>query len=475
MKKIILALIATIVVTIGFNSCIDDNIGPSISDIGSAIIEDSSFDITGVSVRNKHLRSRSSTQLLGNICADGFGTMTSDVVAQFMPTSKIDTVGVHGGAQWIDSCFITMRVAEGDFTGDSLAPMRMEIYELNHQLPIPIFSDFDPSTYYSKGDLMGSITYSASEAIKKTNTSSSTGATSYYYEIRVPVSVDYARDIFNEYKSDPSVFDTPGNFADFFPGIYITNSYGQGNVMNFYDIEFVTYYRKFGKNDAGNDTIYPARQQSYMAVTPEVIYNNNINLEPDPLIESLIDDGKTIVMGPAGYEVKASFPIQNIIDKFRENTKDALGVINYLSLEIPAEQIPNRYKIAPPKYLLMVKESYRDQFFEKDSLTNNKDAFYAEYNELKKSYTFTGLRDYVLDIINHKGGQATDEDINFIIMPIDVTVFNNTSSYYSYYYPSTTSTQVVTKIAPAISKPCLAMLDLDNAIVKLTYSKQTLY
>jgi hypothetical protein len=203
--------------------------------------------------------------------------------------------------------------------------------------------------------------------------------------------------------------------------------------MNFYDIEFVTYYRKFGKNDAGNDTIYPARQQSYMAVTPEVIYNNNINLEPDPLIESLIDDGKTIVMGPAGYEVKASFPIQNIIDKFRENTKDALGVINYLSLEIPAEQIPNRYKIAPPKYLLMVKESYRDQFFEKDSLTNNKDAFYAEYNELKKSYTFTGLRDYVLDIINHKGGQATDEDINFIIMPIDVTVFNNTSSYYSYF------------------------------------------
>ncbi|MBR2146865.1 MAG: hypothetical protein IJ925_05490 [Muribaculaceae bacterium] len=144
-------------------------------------------------------------------------------------------------------------------------------------------------------------------------------------------------------------------------------------------------------------------------------------------------------------------------------------------MEIPAEQIPNRYNIAPPKYLLMVKESYRDQFFEKDSLTNNKDAFYAEYNELKKSYTFTGLRDYVLDIINHKGGQATDEDINFIIMPIDVTVFNNTSSYYSYYYPSTTSTQVVTKIAPAISKPCLAMLDLDNAIVKLTYSKQTLY
>ena len=85
-------------------------------------------------------------------------------------------------------------------------------------------------------------------------------------------------------------------------------------------------------------------------------------------------------------------------------SKDALSVINNLTLEIPVEKIANKYDIAPPKYLLMVKEGYRDTFFEKDSLTNNKDAFYAEYNEEENATPFTGLRSYVLDIINKKVG-----------------------------------------------------------------------
>ena len=35
-------------------------------------------------------------------------------------------------------------------------------------------------------------------------------------------------------------------------------------------------------------------------------------------IETMIDNGDAIVMGPAGYEVHANFPIQEIIDKFNE-------------------------------------------------------------------------------------------------------------------------------------------------------------
>lgn len=464
---------AVIAVAVSFNSCTDDTIGTSISDIKSTVIDDSSFVITGKTVRNNHLRSRSSIQLLGDISAPGYGHLTSDVVAQFMPTTRIDTVGVHGGDQWIDSCFITMRVAEGDFTGDSIAPMRLDIYKLNNQLPAPIYSDFNPTSYYSVGDLMGSVSYSASQSHKQTLATQS--ETSTYYEINVPVPVEYARSFFNQYKANPETFSTPREFANFFPGIYITNSYGQGNVMNFYDIEFVTYYRKYEKLDEDNDTIYPAQKQSYMAVTPEVIYNNNIALDPDPSVVDMINNGDAIVMGPAGYEVEASFPIQDIIDKFRNDTKNSLGVINTLTLQIPVSKVTNKYDIAPPKYLLMVKESYRDEFFEKDSLTNNRDAFYAEYDELSDSYTFTGLRDYVLDIINNKGGVATEEDIKFIIMPIDVTMYSNaTTSYTYYYYSSSNSTEVVTKIAPGISKPSIAKLNLDKAIVRLTYSKQTI-
>ena len=412
-------LIATLIVTVGFNSCTDETIGTSISDIKSAIISDSNFVLTGTSVRNSHLRSRSSIQLLGKVTAPGYGTLTSDVVTQFMPSRAIDTVGVHGGASWIDSCFITMRVAIGDVTGDSLAPMRMNIYKLNKTLPVPIFSDFDPSSYYSPGDLMGSVTYSASELARK-EIMTQTGVAGYYYEINVPVSVDYARDMFNEYKNDPATFATPANFANYFPGVYITNSYGA--------------------------------------------------------IEAMVNAGDAIIMSPAGYEVKVQFPVQSIIDKYNSDTEDALGKINSLSLEIPAENITNLYDIAPPKYLLMVKESYRDTFFEKDSLTNNKDAFYAEYNAQEKTYIFSGLRNYILDIINNKGGVASPEDVNFVIMPIDVTTYtNNASSSYYYYYSSSSTTSVVTKIAPAVSKPSMVKLNLEKAIINLMYSKQMLY
>lgn len=457
-----------------FNSCTDDVIGTSISDIHSAIIEDTEFVISGQTVRNQHLRSRSSIQLIGKVTADGYGTLTSDVVAQFMPTSAIDTVGVHGGDQWVDSCFIVMRVGPNDVIGDKLAPMRMSVYKLNKQLPNPIYTDFDPTGYYSEDALMGSVSYSASDMTLKSEYSSVDGSTVSYYEIQVPVPVSYARDLFNEFKSNPSTFKTPADFASYFPGIYIKNSYGEGHVMNFYDIEFVSYYRKYAKLDETTDTIYPAKTQSYMAVTPEVVYNNNIFLDAAPSIKSMIAAGDAIVMGPAGYEVKATFPIQEIIDRFNADSKDALSVINSLTLEIPVSEITNKYDIAPPEYLLMVKESYRDAFFDKDSLTNNKDAFYAAYNDQENTYVFTGLRDYVLDIIKNKGGIASASDMNFVIMPIDVTKYTNTSSSY-YYYTSTATTEVVTKIAPGISRPCMAKLNLNKATIKLAYSKQTLY
>ncbi|MBQ2075055.1 MAG: DUF4270 family protein [Muribaculaceae bacterium] len=473
MRKFLFVSIIAAVWTVCFNSCTDDTIGTSISDIQSAIIQDSSFVMTGKTVRNSHLRSRSSIQLLGNINAQGYGTLTSDVVAQFMPTTTIDTVGVHGGDQWIDSCFITMRVAMGDFTGDSLTPMRLSVYELNQPLPSPIYTDFNPSGYYNTGDLMGSVTYSANQMVRDTLVTT-TGATSIYYEINVPVSVDYARAIFNQYKFNPATFETPAEFAEFFPGIYITNSYGQGRVMNFYDIEFVTYYRKYEKRADDTDTIYPGTKQSYMAVTPEVLYNNNIDLEPDDAVRAMVEAGDAIVMGPAGYEVEVDFPIQDIINNFKAGSKDGLGVVNNLAMELPVEKVPNKYDIAPPKYLLMVKKSYRDEFFDKDTLTNDKDAFYAEYDASTSSYIFGGMRDYLLDVMKKNGGDVSEKDVEFVIMPIDVTKFTNTTSY-SYYYSSSSTSEVVTKIAPAISRPSIAKLRLDKAKVKLVYSRQSVY
>ena len=114
----------------------------------------------------------------------------------------------------------------------------------------------------------------------------------------------------------------------------------------------------------------------------------------------------------------------------------------------------------------MVKTSQKDNFINGDSLANNKDSFYAVYQPRSKSYYFSGLRNYILDIINNKGGIATEEDINFTITPVDVTEYTYSRNYYS------GSTTTVTKISPMVSRPAIVRLLLDKAKIKITYSKQ---
>lgn len=132
---------------IGVYSCSDENIGSSLTDTKSEIIEDSSFVMTGVSVENKKLHARTSTQLVGEITCPGYGKLSSDVVCQLMPANRIDTIKTK--EEWVDSCQLTLSLkTTGGFTGDSLAPMRMNVYELTKQLPDPIYSDFSAEGYY---------------------------------------------------------------------------------------------------------------------------------------------------------------------------------------------------------------------------------------------------------------------------------------------------------------------------------------
>ena len=459
---------------LGLQSCIDETIGVSITDSVSSIIEDSSFVITGRSVLNDRVQMRTTTKMLGDLNADGFGRVTASAVTMWMPAANIDTTGIT--AQSIDSCRLKLRLpVSNGYTGDALAPMRMEVYALNKALPSPIYSDFDPTDYYDSDELLATEPYSPMSGWLElaTSTNTGTGATSVQDTVRVisvPMPVELARHVFNAYVEDPSRFMSPKTFADIFPGIYITNSYGSGHVLNIQATELDVYYRQHVQLTETTDTIYPAKCQTYLASTPEVVSDNIIRFDIDDAITSMVNQGQALILAPAGYEVQVRFPVQDIIDKYQGNVGSNQSVINGLSLEIPVSVPETEYDIQPPKYLLMVKTSKKDTFINGDSLVNNKDSFYAIYNATSKTYSFTGLRNYVLNIINNQGGVATEDDFNFTITPVDVTNYTYSSSY-SYYYGSG-STSTVTKISPMVSQPAIARLLLDKAKISITFSKQ---
>lgn len=433
-------------------------IGESIIQDEIEIVVDSSYTVGGRSVVSQRVQSRTTTQLLGVVNAKGFGSLRSDVVTQFMPTVDMDTAGVT--EEDIDSIKLVMRILKGGYTGDSIAPMGVKVYQLNKQLPSPIYSNFSPEEYYASDSEIGSAVYTAtalgmSDSIAELD----------YRSVEVMLPLELGKKFYRRYKTNPETFGTPTDFAAWFPGLYITNSYGAGRVMHFKSTDMRIYYRQHDTVDDKDTTYY--KTGVYFAVTPEIVTNNNIEMSISEDIQTRVDAGDAIVLAPAGLDVEIEFPAREIIANYKAN-KGLISVINTLSFELPVEKVANDYGINPPPYLLMVQSSKKEDFFADRDITDNKTSFYAAYNSSTGKYLFTGMRDYIISLLDKE--EITDEDVTFTLTPVNVATESSSSG--SYYY-SSSSVQYITDICPYVDSPAMVKLMLDKAKIKFTYSKQS--
>ena len=101
-------------------------------------------------------RPATSCRCSGRIDATGYGRLEADFVTQFMPAAQLSSALTQENIDSIKALFF---VPNGSFVGDSLAPMGLEIYRLNKQLPSTIFSNFNPADYYSSSDLLATKMY----------------------------------------------------------------------------------------------------------------------------------------------------------------------------------------------------------------------------------------------------------------------------------------------------------------------------
>lgn len=423
-------------------------IGSSIIQDEIEIIMDSSFTVTGKSVDNLRVQSRTITQLLGIIDAKGYGKLQSDIVTQFMPAGSIDTTGVT--VDNIDSLKLVLYTNKGGYVGDSVVPMGLNVHRLTKQLPSPIYSDFSPLGYYSE-EIIGSQIYAAN-ALGESDSIAELG----YRYVYVNLPVALGRELFTKYKENPASYSTPSQFADIFPGLYISNTYGSGRVMRIIGTEMKMYYH------TGSGDGITRKVGNYFAVTPEIITNNNISVDISDNIRSMTQNGDAVIVAPAGMDVELTFPAREIVASYRENS-GTLAVINSLTFSIPAEKIANEYGIAPPPYLLLVKSSDKDEFFAKNMVTDDRTSFYAAYDSSTDSYKFSSMRQYIIDLVNAE--TITDDDVTFTLTPVSI----ETETYSSYY----SSTVYINDIVPYVEAPAMVKLDLDKAKIKLTYSKQS--
>ncbi|MBD5316294.1 MAG: DUF4270 domain-containing protein [Bacteroides sp.] len=472
MKKL-LFIAAVIAAMCSATSCDDD-----VSPIGSSLVKDqieiiidTTYNLTGHSVESPYVQAHTVLQLIGSMTAEGYGTFSSSVVTQFMPTETFVTEGVT--AESIDSVKLIMRVPLGAYVGDSMAIMGLTAYPLTRQLPSAITSAFDPQGYFDASAPMGSTMYALNGGAVPDSMASFP-----YRFITIDLGKEFGRKVFNKYKDSPSTFATPEAFAQWFPGMYLANTFGSGRVAQVDSTVISMYYRQtLPIDDEKNprDTVYN-RVSSYLAVTPEILTNNNMAFTIAPSLKERAKAGEPILVAPTGYDVQMNFPARDIIKRYRSSGTD-LTVVNSLQLTVPVEEIPNNFGITPPPYVLLVKKSMKDEFFAKSMLPDNINSFYADYDSYTRSYTFTDMRDYILDLLAKD--EVTDEDEEFVVCAVTMSFEKRASSsasiYYLYYYGmSNTETEVVAGVTPYVHRPAMAKLALDKSKITFTYSVQNL-
>ncbi len=434
------------------------------------IVIDSTFTVSGRAVISDIVQSRTVLQLIGKIDAEGYGSLSSDIVCQYMPSAYVDTIGVT--PDYIDSVKLVLSMYKGGFAGDSVVPMGLKVFALDKQLPSPIYSDFNPEGYYDPSKPIGSTTYSA--LIDGAEHIVADGSGSIVKDIMVKLPTELGVRLFNQFKTSKETFATPQAFAEWFPGLYISNSFGSGRVTRIASNMINVYYRTkqpIPNTDPQRDTILNGIG-TYMAVTPEIITNNNIAYKMAENLKQRALSGEALLVAPTGYDVEFKFPAKEIAERYKAQS-GALSVINALSFTLPAKEIENKYGLTPPPYVLMVKKKDKDKFFAGTQVNDNLSSFYAAYNSATESYTFSSMRDYIIDVIKKDEVSAEDED--FIICPALVSFYVNSSSdYYYYYYGYNNTSTQVSSITPYVTEPVMAQLDFENAKIKFTFSKQTL-
>ena len=453
-------------------ACDENEIGSSIIDDSTHIVVDSAFTVTGSSEADGKLLSRTVSQLLGVIDSPEYGTLSSDFVSEFMPVSSIDTTGVT--VNDIDSLRLELLVQMGNWVGDTITPMRVNVYRLNKNLPYPIHSDFDPTGYYSKSDLLGSASYTVSMLNQKDSLyyeDASTRLKHYYREIDVKLPLELGREFFQKYKTNPELYQNPEAFANYFPGIYATTSFGRGRVVQIGGTVLNMFYRKHETLESGSDTTYYLNG-SYFGTTPEIVTNNNIRLRSAESLVARVESGEAILQSPGGYNVGMKFPVKDIMNRLNTLKEESSVVLNSVNVSFPVSKIANANGIDIPKYVLFIRASQKDEFFSKIKLPDSVDSFYASYDSTTGTYSFA-MRALFKKFLD-EGKEPTDDDEDWMLIPVDAGFESSSSSssyYYSYYYGSTTSSTLIS-MTPQISLPSMGKIDLENAKIILTCSKK---
>lgn len=410
-----------------FASCNDDlnNIGGTIqppSDSISVSLDTLSANARTISMRDS-VYARTINGALGKYDDKLFGSIKADYLAQFMFP---EGAKFEDNLTTIDSVHFVINYNK--FSGDTLAPMGLSVYEVNKPLVENFYTNADPSKYcdLSKVLVNQAFTISGSRILSGGQRA-----------IVADLNKEFGYKLNQAYK-DKKIHDSE-SFNEYFKGVYVTTTFGSTSLINVSKTDLNIYYKYNdikGNYNNTKDTIRSARFS--LTVTPEVIQLNHIqNTNPKELFVE--GTGSTYLKTPAGVYTEVVFPIKDIrADLARLNMQTVNSAQFLVNGNTQSENSLSTLMDRPSTVLLIDRDSIDDFFKYRNNKVTGVGSFTTSRDVKYNTYNFKNIA----NLINHYNAKGVDQ-ITFVLIPVDISTDSSTGAVLGIYNTLTPSNAIL--------------------------------
>jgi hypothetical protein len=440
--KIRLFILGMVAGSILLSGCNDDYglVGPSIQpDEDTPTIKSDTFMIKASTVMLDSIYAKTETGLLGEIYDPLFGDLKADFICQFYVQDGF-TFRQKPIDGKIDSVQLRMYYPNRDWIGDSLASMQATVYPVVKPLDRDYYTNIDPAQYVDLNNPLASKTYSprdqtVSDSLwNATTTSGSYTIHTYDAQLIIKLPASLGQKFYDESINNPGNFVNQDAFNKFFPGLYVTNTFGSGNILSINATRIVLFYHYYAERPSTGAIDSVAMANEVFPVTKEVIQMNRMkNAGLDQLL--VPNDQYTYIKSPAGVSTRLTIPMKEIKEKIEGRR------VNTFYFELKAMPQDNwKYALSPPDNVLLIPEDSVKTFFEKGNIEDNVTTYLGTYNSASLLYFFTPItststvassvtaKTNLANLIKYQLLYAPDKDLNMLLIPVTRTVMQSGTS-----------------------------------------------
>jgi len=402
------------------------------------------FHMKATTVKVDSIYAKTSNFMLGEMYDPVYGTIKADLLCQFYCEEgfQFAYAPVDGKIDSMELIIFYNLNSNGGLAvyGDTITPMEVTIYPINQPLKRNFYTNDQPEKYCDMQNPLGSVTYTAYDMTVSDSLRES-GSFSPYLRVKLPT--ELGQRFYDETINNPSTFSNQSAFNAFFPGVYITNTYGSGCLIpstgEYIAIRIFFQIWIEPDEDYPEGTFATADQRFYVA--KDVVQINRFkNSNFDQLLVG--NPTHTYVKSPAGVFTKLTLPTTEISKEIDINDR----YINGFTLNLKYLPEDERYfAYAPPSHLLLLPEDSLTTFFERGSVENNSTSFisfstvddYGSYTssyETPSGYT-PGSRTYafgnISKLLKTHIDQSPDKDLSLLVIPVTRKASPYNEKYYT--------------------------------------------